>query len=156
MMTSLLNKAKETKTRFDDCMDSIGKFLDQNPTAYKVTLFASHAFRSLGIYSMIITSPVNPIATTGIILASSLLYRAGIERFCIFRFTLPSLAGGLSLWMAKASIASLIGPRTLFTLGRVLGGSLGIIPLAAYTIYIYKISSDDIEAKNAKSRSCCT
>ena len=87
----------------------------------------------------------------------SLLYRASIERFCIFRFTLPSLAGGSALWMSRAAVISLLAGTAFSSLGAILKMTLGVFSLAAYLGFIYKTSNADIEnyMQNINKKQCC-
>lgn len=151
MSSIITNRLLEIQSSFNRAMDQVGVFLDEHPTTYKAALVACHLFRTYPMYGMMLYSPV---ATGTLFLASSLLYRAAVERFCIFRFTLPAMAGGVSLWIAKATVTSLLAKGTFYSLGTFLTGSLGVLPLIAYTVFICKISHNDIE-NLLKEKSCC-
>ncbi len=153
-MTSIItSNLIQMQSSFNKTMDRMGVFLDEHPTIYKAALVACHLFRTYPMYGMMLYSPV---ATGTLFLTSSLLYRAAVERFCIFRFTLPSMAGGVSLWIAKATVTSLLAQGSFYSLGTFLTGSLGFLPLVAYTIFICKTSHDDIENLLKKKNCCCT
>jgi hypothetical protein len=88
------------KTNFDAGADFLAGKLDRYPNVYKTTLVASHFFRAVMMSCMISASPLIGI---GLAIPLSLVYRFSVERFCIFRFTLPSLIGGLALFIFKST-----------------------------------------------------
>ena len=114
------------KNNLDARFQKGSEFLDHHPTIYKVALFSIHFCRSWITYSVPMTS-----------VAIALLYRVSVERSCPFRFTFPSLFGGLAIYLSKIS-------------------PLGTIPLVAYSFAICYIVNSDVDAFLAKkSRTCC-
>jgi hypothetical protein len=135
-MIDCINKLK---TNFEESANFLAKKLDRYPNLYKVTLVASHFFRAFMTYCMISASPLIGI---GLAVPLSLVYRFSVERFCIFRFTLPSLIGGLALFILKSSA--------------IAGAPLLIL----YTAVVFHICSEDINTymKNLhakKPKPCC-
>ena len=118
---------------FDSFCNRAATFLDHHPILYKTALIISHIFRGAMVFAMIYISPLIGLAT---MIPLSLIYRISIERFCIFRFTLPSLFGGISLYLSHLT-------------------PLGFIPLTAYSIMICKTSNDDINNHLKGRKSCC-
>ncbi len=136
-MIDCINKLK---TNFDAGTNFLATKLDRYPNVYKVTLLASHFFRTFMTYCMISASPLIGI---GLAVPLSLVYRFSVERFCIFRFTLPSLIGGLALFILKSSA--------------IFGAPLLIL----YTLSVAHICNEDINTyiKNLHSKKpkpCCS
>ncbi len=120
----MIHGIKET---FDNRCEKGGEWLKANPTVYKVVLIVSHLFRAMMVLVMIDAIPFSMPIATGLILVPSLIYRIAVERFCIFRFTLPSWVGGVSMWMARSY------------------PPLGVVTLAGYLVTIIYISHQDVE-----------
>lgn len=142
---------------FDLGCDQVAKFLDKHPTSYKVVLVASHLFRSGSMFSMMGSLPLSSPAAFGVLIAPSLLYRSAIERFCNFRFTLPSLAGAAAFCGGKAAMIS-FATKAAFTSISSLGAAiLGAASLAAYLAFICHLSHSDVERhmQTVQKRQCC-
>ena len=122
----------ECKNGFDEWCDSVGNWLDQNPTVYKVALIVNHVVRALMNFAMMVWMPMPLLGSAGLMLIPSLLYRASVERFCVFRFTLPSWAGGVAMSIAMISV------------------SLGGVLLAGYIVMVMYISHNDVEERMAR------
>jgi len=127
----------ESKQVLDEWCDSLGNWMDEHPTVYKVVLVVSHLFRAAMILAMIDWMQLPIFMSAGLMLIPSLLYRASVERFCVFRFTLPSWAGGIALWIARGAIGTVYAP-------------LGAALLVGYGVMILYISHTDIEARMAR------
>ena len=159
-MVAISNVCKKAEQLYNQNLDKAGDFLDKHPTLYKIVLVSSHLFRSLPMYAMMVISPLPPLATGALMLAPTLLYQAGIERFCCFRFASPSLLGGMALWSAQASAVSLFAGQAFATWSASLTTIGGFIPLTAYLAYIVFLSHRDIEKRMDqlgcnKKKSCC-
>lgn len=139
--------------------DSVGRFLDKNPTLYKIVLVVSHFFRAAAMYGMMLVMPVPIPAAMGIMLGGSLLYRAAVERFCCFRFALPSFVGAVAIWVARAAIINIVSGTVLHPVGMVLGCTLALAPLAGYVTWVSYQSHVDINKRMKKikkpSGGCC-
>jgi len=137
--------------------DKVGKHLDSNPALYEKTLVINHIFRATTVFAFMKTLPFSLPVSFGVMLAPSLLYRASIERFCVFRFTLPALAGGTALWAAHAAAISLVAGTAFSSLAAFLSAGLGIASLAGYLVFVYKTSHEDIEnyMKTSNRKLCC-
>lgn len=101
--------------------------------------------------------PFSPAVSCAVSLAPSLLYRASIERFCIFRFALPSFAGGVALWAGRAAIVSILAKTAFASAGSLFTASLGLVTLAGYTVFVCRQASADIDQymKRFGKVSCC-
>jgi len=142
---------------FDAKCDKVGLFLDKNPTCFKTVLFASHLFRATSMYGMMECLPFSLPVTAGLMIFSSVLYRASIERFCSFRFTLPSLAGGVALWGAKNAAILILSKAAFSSIGAFFSAGLGIACLAGYLVFICKVSDSDVEKYMSRfnKKICC-
>ena len=142
---SVISYCHQTEQAFSQQCNKVGSFLDKNPTCYKVVLAVSHLFRASSMFGIMSTLPMSPPLAFATMLAPSLLYRSSIERFCIFRFTLPSLAGGTCMWAARAGIASFLAKTALASMSSFALASVGILSFAAYLGYICAVSHSDVE-----------
>jgi len=129
----MIDTLSRIKTSFDSTCDTFAKEFDKRPTLYKTSLVVSHIFRSIMMYGLM---SLSPFFTFGVVLPLSLLYRVTIERFCAFRFALPSLVGGAALIFSQYSI-------------------FGYISLAAYIGLVTYISHKDIENYIKSEKKCC-
>ncbi len=150
---SSAGQTHQTISHFEKNLSRVAHFLDKSPTTYKVSLISSHIFRAASMYAMMETFPM-PISL-GLMAASSLLYRASIERFCIFRFTLPSLAGGAAMWAVKSTAIALLAGKVMASSGMVLLAGVSVACLAAYFIHICRLAHNDIEKYMQKQKGCC-
>ena len=116
--------------KVEDVNQAAGKFLDEHPTVFKVVLIGSHFFRAASIFALMVLSPLPLPITCGIILVGSLIYRAAVERFCSFRFALPSCVGGAALLFSQSYLITLILGQAFASLGLALVSIAGIVPLA--------------------------
>ena len=70
------------KESFDAKCNDVGGFLDTHPICYKTAIAVNHLFKAITMFAVMAWSPLSAPATGVIMLASSLLYRASVERFC--------------------------------------------------------------------------
>lgn len=135
--STLLNAIQKT-------YDAVGESLDQHPTLYKVVLVAAHFFRAAAMFSFMMWMPTPLPVTIGIMVAGSLLYRAAVERFCCFRFTLPSLTGAGAAWLTQLAHMSIASKAALTALGMALH-ALTFLPLLGYAIGVIYLAHRDVE-----------
>lgn len=124
--------------------DGTGKFLDKHPSLYKVVLVACHFFRAVSMFGFMMWMPTPLPVTIGVMVAGSLLYRAAVERFCCFRFTIPSLVGAGAAWLSHLTFVNSVSNAALTSLG-ITVNALASIPLLGYTAWIVYLSHKDIE-----------
>jgi hypothetical protein len=152
---TICNHFEENQKVFDGACDQFGSFLDQKPTIYKATIIAIHVFRAIAVFAMMEMGSFAPIVSLGILIPASLMYRAAVERFCTFRFTLPALVGGLAMWEAKQSLIAL-SAKSAFSYLSLLGAGAGIASLAGYLLFVCTLSHFDVEKRMLNLRhSCC-
>jgi hypothetical protein len=137
------------------CYTFVGEFLDNHPKLYKVCIVASHFFRSSMMFALMEVSPLGKVASCSIMLGFSFFYRASVERFCPWKFTLPSIFGAFALWAAKSALIATISKAVFISLTAALGATLGYLSLAAYIGYIFYLSHTDVQAHLEKKHSCC-
>ena len=155
-LETLRNHYEQTQKSFDDACDQVGFFLDQQPTLYKISIVAIHFFRAITVFAMMEINPFSPLTSLAILIPASLLYRAAVERFCTFRFTLPALSGGLALWVAKQAVIALV-VESAFSLLTTAAAGVGICSLAGYLVFVYSRSHFDVEKRMLNlSQSCCS
>ncbi len=123
----------QPKKFFDDQCDKVGSFFDKNPLLYKITLVAIHIISADIMFTYMSASPHAALLLSGAILIRSLVYRCAVERFCTFRFSLPSLIGATTIWALP---------------------TLGPLPIVGYLISVLYISHTDVENLQ-KKLSCC-
>jgi hypothetical protein len=124
---------------FNQQCNQAADFLDSHPQTYKTVLVASHFFRMGAMFAMMQAMPLPFLVTCTLVTLPSLLYRASIERFCNFRFTLPSLAGAIAMQAAKGSLGA------------------SFLTLGAYTAFVCHLSNHDIDRylQGMKRKTCC-
>lgn len=150
------NRCMQTKQAFDKSCDNVGAFLDTKPTLYKVAIFATHLFRSLAVLGMIAACPFSPQVSIALLIGSSLLYRAAVERFCTFRFTLPSLVGGSALWMTRQAVIALSAGSAFTSIGALFAIGFGACSLAGYLVFVARLSHFDVERRMSNvQKNCC-
>lgn len=135
--------------------DHVSGFLDKHPVVYKVVLFACHLFRAVGMYGMMMVSPFSMPITCAIAITGSLLYRASVERFCCFRFALPSCVGAGALWLAKVPLIQLAAGAAFTSVSVAALSIAGTLPLIGYLGYVAYISHEEFEAKMGKKAGHC-
>ncbi len=140
--------------KLDRAYENAGKFLDNHPTVFKVVLLGSHFFRAAGMFALMMVSPFPFPVTCGMILAGSVIYRAAVERFCSFRFALPSCVGAAAMLFSQTPIISLISGQAFSSLGLAMGTIAGAAPLLLYAGWIVYLCHRDVEAR-VKQESCC-
>lgn len=133
----------------------ISGFLDKHPVVYKVVLFACHLFRAAGMYGMMMVSPFSMPITCAIAVAGSLLYRASVERFCCFRFALPSCVGAGAYWLGKVPMINLVTGAAFTSISAAALSIAGALPLFGYLGYVAYISHEEYEAKMGKQMGHC-
>lgn len=140
-----INKASQSlMNAIQKAYDQVGNYLDNHPTLYKVVLVACHFFRTVTMFAAMMWMPSPLPVTVGIMVAGSLLYRAAVERFCCFRFTIPSLVGAGAAWLTQIAAVNYLSGAVLTTLGAALH-TLAILPLLGYTAWVIYLSHQDIE-----------
>ena len=158
MIQPIQNQLLEGNRLFHLGCDQTAHFLDTHETSFKVVLIASHLFRAGSMFAMMRSIPLPLPIAVGLLVPPSLLYRSAIERFCNFRFTLPSLAGGIAIWAGRAAMISFATKAAFVSLGAFSSALLGATSLAAYLIFICDLSNSDVERhlQNVKQRHCCS
>jgi len=147
---SFLAISQISPPRFERGCDQVGAFLDHHPGLYKTVLIASHLFRAGGVFALMKSLPMSMPISWGVMVGGSLLYRASIERFCQFRFALPSLVGGSVLWAVhRLSLSSFA--KSPFWMG------MGGFGLVGYLVYIVSLSCADLERYQGSlsKKTCC-
>jgi hypothetical protein len=137
----------KAKSYIDKAYDASGKFLDKNPVLYKIVLVACHFFRTAAMYGLMMWLPIPKPATAAGMIAGTLLYRAAVERFCIFRFAIPSMVGAGAAWLAHVAIVNFVSGAALTSVGMTVANSLALVPLAGYIGWVSYISHRDIEQR---------
>ncbi len=141
------NAYQTVKTKIDEAYDAVGKFLDENPTIYKIVLIACHFFRAVAMFALMEWIPLPMPVTVAGMVGGTLLYRAAVERFCCFRFAIPSMAGGAAAWLAKAGAINCISGAALSSVGLAIANALLFLPLLGYTAWVIYLSHEDIEKR---------
>jgi hypothetical protein len=156
-IVNAIEKTYETvKTGIDKAYDEVGKFLDNNPILYKIVLIASHFFRALAMFGIMMWMPLPMPVTATAMIGGTLLYRAAVERFCCFRFAIPSMIGGTAAWLTHLAAVNFISGVALSSVGMTIAHALAFIPLLAYTAWVIYISHEDIEKRMALLHpDCC-
>lgn len=144
-MESITRYWNKAENFINQQLDETGQFLDRHPTFYKTLLVASHIFRSASMFALMEVLPTSPLVGITVMAVPTLLYRAGVERFCCFRFAAASCVGGFAIWTAKASLVSIAAGGAFATLSASLSTVARLAPLAVYLAYIIYVSNRDIE-----------
>lgn len=156
-MQSITGFSESVNHMVNQTCRSISGFLDRHPVVYKVVLVACHLFRAVGMYGMMMVSPLSFPFTCAVAVAGSLLYRASVERFCCFRFALPSCVGAGAYWISKVPFIQLATGAPFASVSSAALSIAGALPLIGYLGYIAYISHEEYEAKmGVKQRSCCS
>ena len=134
---------------------SISGFLDKHPVVYKVVLVACHLFRAAGMYGMMMVSPFSLPITCALAIGGSLLYRASVERFCCFRFALPSCVGAGAYWLGKVPLIQVATGAAFTSISAAALSVAGALPLVGYLGYIVYIFHEEYEAKMGKKMGHC-
>jgi hypothetical protein len=155
--------------QFDSFVDKVGAWLDKHPYVNTIVVIANHIFRALSMLALMTFIPGPFIVQCGIALSASLFYRVTIERFCHFRFAIPSCLGATAMNLSAPAVASIVHGVANQTLAEVAKTAIGISPLVLYTVSIIWISHSAIQsldvirkakeaeqaAKNPKSKPAC-
>jgi hypothetical protein len=158
LMTNIVQSVDKAKVYMDDQLEKAGTFLDHHPTLYKAVLVASHIFRAASMYALMAVTPLHPLLTCGLLLGPALIYRAAVERFCCFRFALPSVLGAVTFWAARAAAIAIVTGQVFTSPGIALLAGLGLASLAGYGFLICYISHVDIKKRMAtifRPKCCC-
>lgn len=131
----------------ENAYNTVGEFLDNNPVLYKIVQVANHFFRSLAMFGLMVWLPIPMPVTACLMVGGTLLYKAAVERFCSFRFAIPSLVGAGALWLARLAVINFISGTALSSVGMTIACALAFIPLAAYTAWVVYIAHTDIERR---------
>lgn len=141
-----IEKNTESEVNFIQKMyNNVGDFLDKHPTVYKVVLVGCHFFRTLAMFGAMVYLPLPMLATATIMVGGSLIYRAAVERFCCFRFTIESLVGAASAWLAMIGTINFISGAALASVGLIIANSLALLPVLGYMAWVIYLSHTDIE-----------
>ena len=133
----------------------VSRFLDKHPVVYKIVLVACHLFRAAGMYGLMMVSPLPFPLTCAVAVAGSLLYRASVERFCCFRFALPSCVGAGAYWISKVPMIQLVSGAAFASVTSTVLSLAGALPLLGYVGYVSYISHEEYEANMGKPKGHC-
>ncbi len=143
-----IEKTTQSEVNFIQKMyNNVGDFLDKHPTVYKVVLIGCHFFRTLTMFGAMVYMPLPMVATAAIMVGGSLIYRAAVERFCCFRFTMESLMGAGAAWLAMIGTINFISGAALASVGLIIANSIALLPVLGYTAWVIYLSHTDIENK---------
>lgn len=148
MIQSVENFAKNS-------LRTVTKFLDKNPAIYKVVLIACHFFRACGMYGFMMVSPFSLPATCILGVGGSLLYRASVERYCCYRFAIPSCLGAGAYWISKASIIQIMTKAAFKSLEKLAWNAVCALPFIGYVGYVIYLSHTEFEQKGRGIGSHC-
>ena len=124
----------------------VGVFLEKNDTAYKIVLITIHLFRMISMYALMVCLSLPVVATLPLMISATLLYRAAIEeKKCSIRFTIPSMAGAGTLWLARTPLLNFVAGLALTSLKSAITNTLSLAPLVGYAVWIVYQSHRDIE-----------
>jgi hypothetical protein len=151
-LTTLENKTTQW-------IEPIGKYLDKHSGLYKICVVAIHIFRASAMFALMELSPLSLLATCSLMVGASILYRAAIERYCAWKFAIPSMIGAGAMWAAKLSLIGVIAGKAFDSLGSAISVVLGLLSLTCYLGWICYLSHQDIENhlknnKNSSNTSC--
>ena len=132
--------------------EPITKYLDDHPRLYKICVVAIHIFRASCMYALMELSSLPLLTTCGLMAGASVLYRAAIERYCAWKFAIPSMIGGMAIWAAKSALIAIVAHKVFLSLGATIGTALGILSLVSYIGWICYLSHKDIENHLAKNK----
>ena len=118
--------------------------LINTPQYTKLSSLPAHFFRAAAMFGFMMWMPTSLPVTIGIMVAGSLLYRAAVERFCCFRFTIPSLVGAGAAWLAHLTRMNIASNAALASLGIALH-ALAFLPLLGYAVGVIYLSHRDVE-----------
>lgn len=155
MIESIQSGFRKIEAEFENGYRQTARFLDKHPTLYKAALVACHFFRAAGMYGMMLASPFPLPLTLAAMTGGTLLYRASVERFCCFRFALPSLVGAPALWLSTAGLSNVVSGAAFRSLGMLFSSSLLMMPLIAYTGWVVWISNHDINTRQRPLHAFC-
>ncbi|MEM1283455.1 MAG: hypothetical protein AAGG81_07865 [Chlamydiota bacterium] len=142
---------KQTKENYLEIIyNHIGNYLDKHPTVYKVGLVGCHFFRTLTMFAAMVYLPLPMAVTSAIMVGGSFLYRAAVERFCCFRFTIESLIGAGSLWCVMIGTVNFVSGAALASVGMIFANSIALLPIVGYTVWVIYASNRDIEERMKK------
>lgn len=154
-MQSITGFSESVNHLVEQSCNSFSSFLDKHPVAYKVVLVACHFFRAAAMYGLMMVSPLPFPLTCTVAVAASLLYRSAVERFCCFRFALPSCVGAGAYWVSKVPLIQLISGVAFESLGHAFFNAVGALPLIGYIGYVAYISHIEYEDKMGVPKGHC-
>ncbi|MBU6384064.1 MAG: hypothetical protein KGQ49_00160 [Verrucomicrobia bacterium] len=99
-LSNTLHRLMQPFDLFETLSDQVDLVFREHPTVFKVALVVNHLFRSLAMSFMLLSPVCWPICFVG-----SVFYRITVEKNCAFKFTIPSLAGGISLLLAQSGFS---------------------------------------------------
>lgn len=156
-IAKIRSHCEQVERSFDKSCNKVGSFLDHSPTVFKIAIVATHFFRAIAVFAMMELAPYSPLMSLAILVPSSLLYRAAVERFCRFRFTLPALVGGTALWVTKQAMITLVTKTALASVSTVFTAGIGMGVLAGYTVFVHYQSHADVEKRvRSLGKDCCS
>jgi hypothetical protein len=152
MIESAVVSVSQIKDLFDEQCNDIGKFLDKNPDVYKAAIATNHLVKAIMVFATMTWSPLSAPVTGCAMLASSLLYRASIERFCSFRFTVMSLLGATAISMTVPALTAVAAGTAFTSIGAAFATGAELIPLGLYCTGVVILSGKDVDSKLSE---CC-
>lgn len=153
--TNLETFANKINGQFDTVViNPIGAWLDKHPNVNTIVVIANHILRTLPMMAAMHLLPFSFAANCAITLGASLFYRISIERFCVFRFAIPSCLGAIAFQFSKPALADLISKTAFQSFSTLTKTLVGLSPFALYMGGIVWISYAAVQEKKS-SESCC-
>ncbi|MBB64522.1 MAG: hypothetical protein CMO81_05615 [Waddliaceae bacterium] len=132
----------------------IGDYLDQHPIVNTVVLIANHIFRCASMAALMLYMPTPLPVTLALGFTASLAYRFTIERFCQYRFAIPSYLGAQAWIVSGESAIEVITGTALRSISSAATALLQCVPLVLYGLSI-TIQSYTAAQKNSSRVNCC-
>jgi hypothetical protein len=153
MCSVIVNDAKTYKWYdFDkslDCMfNPVGEWLDAHPFVNKVVVVANHFFRAVAMHTFMCFLPLSLLINFTVGLAGSLFYRMTIERFCHFRFALPSFLGAIAFSISYNLLQTVMRRVALNSFKFMAYAFITALPLVQYIGYVLVITHQAVEKMN--------
>ena len=152
MIESTVVSVSQVKDLFDEQCNDIGKFLDRNPNMYKAAIATNHVVKAIMVFATMTWSPLSAPVTGCAMLASSLLYRASVERFCSFRFTVMSLLGAAAIGMTVPALTAVAAGTAFTSIEAAFSTFAELVPIGLYCTGVVILSGKDVDSKLSE---CC-
>lgn len=134
----------------------VRKWLYDRPYVYTVIVVANQIFRALAMLALVNYLPFSMVVNCALSTAGSFVYYLTIEGHCPIKFALTACAGGMIMHVSLKQAAKLAQMSAMSTLSLYKTVSFGVVPLAAYIIFItYDSYKSVIDIYNKKKSSCC-